>query len=311
MGNQSIVTEFLLTGFVDDHDTQILHLLMFLSIYLTAVVGNLLIIAAVTLDHHLHNPMYFFLANLSFLDVCYISTTVPKSIAVSVTKNKLISFAGCVAQVFLVVTFVGGELFLLTVMAYDRYVAICHPLQYNMIMNSNACIQMAATAWISSLIHAVLETSLTFSVNFCGSNKIGQFFCDMALLQKMTCIDSNVHTILILILGVIIVTFCIGLLFASYGYIFSAVLKIPSVQARYKAFSMCTPHLTVFSLFVITATFSYMIPKTLSTPIVDLVSACLYTLLPPVLNPIIYSLRNKDIQKSVWKISSRLKYLLG
>ncbi|KAM6448969.1 olfactory receptor 14A16-like [Liasis olivaceus] len=187
MGNQSIVTDFLLTGFVDDQYTQILHLLMFLSIYLTAVVENLLIIAAVTLDHHLHNPMYFFLANLSFLDVCYISTTVPKSIVLSVTKNRLISFAGCVAQVFLVVTFPGGELFLLTAMAYDRYVAICHPLQYNMIMNWNACIQTAAAAWISTLIHAVLETSLTFRVNFCGSNKIGQYFCDIPLLQKISC----------------------------------------------------------------------------------------------------------------------------
>ncbi|XP_015745459.1 olfactory receptor 14A16-like [Python bivittatus] len=311
MGNHSIVTEFLLMGFSDDYDMQALHFVIFLSVYLMAVVGNILIIIAVALDHHLHSPMYFFLANLSFLDVCYISTTVPKSIAVSITKNNVISFAGCVVQVFLVVTFVGGELFLLTIMAYDRYVAICHPLQYNMIMNWSACIQMAAAAWISTLIHAMLETSLTFRVTFCGSNKIGQYFCDMPLLQKISCSDTKVHQIITMVIAVNGSTFCIGLLLVSYGYIFSAVLKIPSVQARYKVFSTCTPHLTVFSLFMTTVIFSYMIPKTLSTPIVDLVSACLYTVLPPVLNPIIYCLRNKDVQKSSWRIASTLKQLLG
>ncbi|KAK9397267.1 olfactory receptor [Crotalus adamanteus] len=310
MGNQSIVTEFFLMGFADDHETQILHLVMFLFIYLTAVVGNLLIIMAVTLDHYLHNPMYFFLVHLSFLDLCYISITVPKSIAISITKNRVVTFAECAAQLFLIITYTGGELFLLTAMAYDCYVAICQPLQYSMIMNWNACIQMAAVAWISSIIYAILETSLTFTVDFCGSNKIRQFFCDMPLLQKTSCTDSNVHTFLILTLGVIVITFCVGVLFASYGYIFSTVLKITSVHARIKTFSTCTPYLTVFFLFVITAVFSYMILKNLSTPIMDVVSACLYTLLPPVLNPIIYSLRNKDIQKSVWKISTRLKHFL-
>ncbi|XP_013927227.1 PREDICTED: olfactory receptor 14A16-like [Thamnophis sirtalis] len=191
MGNQSIVTEFLLMGFADDHETQILHLVIFLFVYLTAVVGNLLIIMAVALDHYLHNPMYFFLVHLSFLDLCFISTTVPKSIAISITQNRAVTFTGCAAQLFLIVTYTSGELFLLTAMAYDRYVAICHPLQYSMIMNWNACIQMASAAWISSLIHAVVETSLTFRVNFCGSNKIRQFFCDMPLLQKISCADSN------------------------------------------------------------------------------------------------------------------------
>nr|XP_034958804.1 olfactory receptor 14A16-like [Zootoca vivipara] len=311
MANQSTPTEFLLMGFAETRDLQILHSAMFLFIYLTALVGNSLIITAVALDHHLHSPMYFFLINLSLFDVCSISTTVPKSIAISLTNNNMISFAGCVTQVFLVITFVGGELAFLTVMAYDRYVAICRPLQYTLIMNWDACIQLAATCWIGNLIHAVLETSFTFTLNFCGTNIIGQYFCDIPQLQKISCSDTKVNQILILVLGFFLDSFFFTFIFTSYGYIFSAVLRIPSVQGRYKAFSTCTPHLTVFSLFIITAVFSYMRPKTLSSPTVDLVSAVLYTVLPPVLNPIIYSLRNKDIQLAVWKIPRKLKHLIA
>ncbi|XP_061447887.1 olfactory receptor 14A16-like [Rhineura floridana] len=311
MANQSTSTEFLLMGFSDEHDVQILHSVMFLFIYITALVGNVLIITAVALDHHLHSPMYFFLLNLAVLDVCYISTTVPKTIAISLTNNKVISFAGCVTQVFLVIMFVGAELALLTVMAYDRYVAICHPLRYRLIMNWNACIQMAAASWISTVIHAVLETTITFKLSFCGTNMIGQFFCNLPQLQKISCSDTKVNDILTYVIGISVNSFCFVFIFVSYGYIFSVVLRIPSVQGRYKAFSTCTPHLTVFSIFILTVVFSYLRPKSLSSPTVDLVSAVLYTVLPPVLNPIIYSLRNKDIQKAVWIILKNLKRLMA
>ncbi|XP_033024469.1 olfactory receptor 14A16-like [Lacerta agilis] len=311
MANQSTSTVFLLMGFSNDHDAQILHSVLFLFIYLTALMGNSLIIIAVALDHHLHSPMYFFLINLSILDVCYISTTVPKSIAISLTNNNMISFAGCVTQVFLVATLGGGEIALLTVMAYDRFVAICHPLQYTIIMNWSVCILLAAASWIGNLIHAVLQTSFTFRLNFCGSNMIMQYFCDIPQLQNVSCSDTKVNQILIIVLGLFIDSFCFAFIFASYGYILSAVLRIPSVQGRYKVFSTCTPHLTVFSLFVTTAVFSYMRPKALSSPTVDLVAAVLYTVLPPVLNPIIYSLRNKDIQMGVWKIPQNLKHLIA
>ncbi|XP_062992719.1 olfactory receptor 14A16-like [Elgaria multicarinata webbii] len=311
MTNRSTVTEFLLMGFSDERDMQILHFVVFLFIYLTALAGNLLIITAVTLDHHLHSPMYFFLANLSILDIGNISTTVPKSICNSLMNNKLIPLAGCVTQVFLVVTFVGGELAMLTIMAYDRYVAICHPLQYRLIMNRNSCIQMAAASWISNLIHAALETSFTFTLNFCGPNTIGQFFCDIPQLQKISCTDTKANQLLIWVLGLFLDSFFFMFIFVSYGYILSVVLKIPSVQGRYKAFSTCTPHLTVFSIFIITAVFSYMRPKALSSPTVDLASAVLYTVLPPILNPVIYSFRNKDIQKAVWKIPQKIKDLLA
>ncbi|XP_033024467.1 olfactory receptor 14A16-like [Lacerta agilis] len=311
MANQSTPTVFLLMTFSNDHDAQILHSVMFLFIYLTALVGNSLIFTAVALDHHLHSPMYFFLINLSLFDVCSISTTVPKSIAISLTSNNMISFAGCVTQVFLVVTFVGGELALLTVMAYDRFVAICHPLQYTLIMNWNVCMQMIAASWISNLIHAAMETSFTFMLNFCGTNIIGQYFCDIPQLQNISCSDTKVNQVLILVLGLFIGSFCFAFIFATYGYIFSAVLRIPSVRGRYKAFSTCTPHLTVFSLFITTTAFSYMRPKALSSPTVNLVAAVLYTVVPPVLNPIIYSLRNKDIQLAVWKIPRKLKHLIA
>ncbi|XP_062993990.1 olfactory receptor 14A16-like [Elgaria multicarinata webbii] len=305
MDNQSTVTEFLLMGFSNDRGVQILHFVMFLFIYLISLMGNFLITIVVIINHHLHTPMYFFLVNLSLSDICYISTTVPKSLATSLTNDKMISFAGCVAQVFLVITCAGSELALLTIMAYDRYVAICHPLQYSLIMNREACIQMAVASWISNLIHAFLQTCIIFSLNFCSSSRIGQYFCDVPQLQKISCTDTKVSQGLILVIGIIVDSFCSGFIFVSYGYIFSAVLRIPSVQGRYKAFSTCTPHLTVFSIFIITAVFSYMRPTALSSTTIDLLSAVLYTVLPPLLNPIIYSFRNKDIQEAVWKIIKR------
>uniref|UniRef100_A0A8D0AZ91 G-protein coupled receptors family 1 profile domain-containing protein n=1 Tax=Salvator merianae TaxID=96440 RepID=A0A8D0AZ91_SALMN len=311
MANQSVVNEFLLMSFSDDHNVQILHSVMFFIIYLTSLVGNFLVIIGVTLDHQLHNPMYFFLFNLSLVDVCYISTTVPKSIEVSLTNSRLISYFGCVTQIFLVLIFAGEELALLTIMAYDRYVVICHPLRYRLIMDWKACIQMAAASWISNLIHAVLQTALTFSLNFCDQNMIGQFFCDMPPLQKISCSDTNVNQVLIFVIVISVDSFCFTVIIVSYGYIFSTVMKIPSDQGRYKAFSTCAPHLTVFSLFIITAVFSYMRPKSLSSPIVDLLSAVLYTVLPPVLNPIIYSLRNKEIQKAIGKIIVKMKIFLS
>ncbi|KAG6539549.1 olfactory receptor [Crotalus adamanteus] len=309
MANQSSVKDFVLMGFSDDSDLQILHSVIFLIVYITALTGNCLIITAVAVDHNLHSPMYYFLVNLSLLDICSISTTVPKSIAISWTNNKEISFAGCVTQTFLMVMFVGGELALLTIMAYDRYVAICHPLQYRLIMNLNACIQTVAISFVCNLIHGMLETSMTFRLNFCASNTIDQYFCDIPQLQKISCTDTKINQMLILILGFFLDSFIFTFIFASYTHIFLSVMKIASVQRRYKVFSTCVPHLTVFSLFIITAVFSYMRPKSLSSPSVDLLSAVLYTTLPPVLNPIIYSFRNNDLQKALKKILKKLNNL--
>ncbi|XP_063159049.1 olfactory receptor 14A16-like [Candoia aspera] len=300
MANQSTVTEFLLMGFSDDCDMQILYFVMFLVIYLLALTGNFLLVVAVILNHHLHAPMYFFLANLSFSDVCFISTLIPKAMAISLTNNRLISYAGCAAQVFSVFTLAGSELALLTIMAYDRYVAICHPLRYSLILNWDACMQIAAASWLTCMIHALLQTVIVFQWKFCRSYRIEQFFCDVPQLQKISCSDTRISQILILVIGIIVNSFCTGFIFASYGSIFSAVLKVPSVQGRYKAFSTCTPHLTVFSLFLSSAVFAYMRPQSLSSHTLDLLSAVLYTVLPPLLNPLIYSFRSKDVQKAVW-----------
>ncbi|XP_063159045.1 olfactory receptor 14A16-like [Candoia aspera] len=299
MANQSTVTEFLLMGFSDDCDMQILYFVLFLVIYLLALTGNFLLVVAVILNHHLHAPMYFFLANLSFSDVCFISTMIPKAMAISLTNNRLISHAGCAAQVFSVFTFGGDELALLTIMAYDRYVAICHPLQYRLILNWDACIQIAAASWLTCMIHALLQTVIVFQWKFCRSYRIEQFFCDVPQLQKISCSDTRISQILILVIGVIVDSFCSGFIFVSYGYIFSAVLKVPSVHGKYKAFSTCTPHLMVFSLFLSSAVFAYMSPQSLSSHTLDLLSAVLYTVLPPLLNPLIYSFRSKDVQKAV------------
>ncbi|XP_015746843.1 olfactory receptor 14A16-like [Python bivittatus] len=307
MANQSTGTDFLLMGFSEDRDLQILSFVIFLAIYLLALVGNFLLVAAVIINHQLHTPMYFFLVNLSFSDVCFISTTIPKAMATSLTNNKVISFVGCAAQVFSVFTFAGSELTLLTIMAYDRYVAICHPLQYTLTMNWDACLQMAAASWISNLVYALLHTTLTFRLNFCKLHIIEQFFCDVPQLQKISCSDTRINQILVLVVGFIVDTFCSGLIFVSYGYIFSAALRIPSVQGRYKAFSTCTPHLMVFSLFLSFATFAYMRPQSLSSHTLDLLSALLYTVLPPLLNPLIYSFRNKDIQDTVWRMLRKIK----
>ncbi|XP_066485896.1 olfactory receptor 14A16-like [Tiliqua scincoides] len=303
MANQSTATEFLLMGFSDERDMQIFHVVMFLSIYLITLLGNFLLITAVILNHNLHSPMYFFLVNLSFSDICYISTTVPKSMATSLTNNKLISFSGCVTQVFLVVVLASGELFILTVMAYDRYIAICHPLQYTLIMNWNTCLQMAAASWVFGVINSVVNTTNTFKLLFCRSNTIQQFFCDIPQLLLLSCSDTKANKWVLFAVVVFGSLFCFSCVLFSYGYIFSTVLKIPSVQARYKAFSTCMPHLAVFSLFLSTAIFSYLRPRALSAPAVDLLAAILYTVLPPLMNPIIYSLRNKEIQMTLMRMS--------
>ncbi|XP_039357772.1 olfactory receptor 14A16-like [Mauremys reevesii] len=309
MSNQTIVTEFLLLGFSDMQEEQILHFLVFLVIYLAAMVGNLLLITVIALDQSLHTPMYFFLGNLSFLDLCYISVTVPKSMADSLTNNRLISFSGCVTQVFLVVTFAGAELVFLTVMAYDRYIAICRPLHYKVIMNRGACAQMAVSSWISSMICSVLQTANTFRLHFCRSNVIAQFFCDIPQLLKISCSDTHANVIVLIVLVSLGDVVCFLLIIVSYIHIFSTVLRIPSEQGRYKVFSTCIPHLVVFCLFISTASFTYMRPRSMSSTSLDLMAAVLYCVVPPLMNPIIYSLRNKEIKASLWKMIGRLFFL--
>ncbi|XP_065270466.1 olfactory receptor 14A16-like [Emys orbicularis] len=302
MSNRTTVTEFLLLGFSDVRELQILHFVVFLVIYLAALVGNLLIITAVAFDHHLHTPMYFFLMNLSILDIGSISVPVPKSMANSLMNTKSISYSGCVAQVFFFMLFSSTDIALLTVMAYDRYVAICQPLHYERVMNRRACIQMAASAWISIFVYTALHTGNTFAMSFCGGNMVDQFFCEIPQLLKLACSDSYRSEA-----GAIAFSVCLGLgcfvfIVVSYVQIFTTVLRIPSEQGRHKALSTCLPHLTVVSLFFSTVGFAYLKPTSSSTSVLDLMVAVLYSVVPPMMNPIIYSMRNKEIKAALRKL---------
>ncbi|XP_067173198.1 olfactory receptor 14C36-like [Apteryx mantelli] len=302
MSNSSFLNEFLLLAFADTRELQLLHFSLFLGIYLAALLGNGLIITAVACDHHLHTPMYFFLLNLSLLDLGTISVIVLKSMSNSLWDTRAISYSGCVVQLFLIIFFLLAEYSLLTVMAYERVVAICKPLHYGTIMGSRACVRMAAAAWASGFLNAVLHTAKTFSIPLCQGNTVDQFFCDVPGVLKLACSDFYLRVVWAVVISVSLGFGCFVFIVLSYVQIFTAVLRIPSEQGRHKAFSMCLPHLAVVSLFVSTVIFSAMKPPSLSSPALDLVLAVLYAVVPPAVNPLIYSMRNKELKDALRKL---------
>ncbi|XP_069630801.1 olfactory receptor 14A16-like [Haliaeetus albicilla] len=304
MSNSSSMTEFLLLAFADMRELQLLHFWLFLGIYLAALLGNGLVITAIACDHHLHTPMYFFLLNLSLLDLGSISTTVPKSMANSLWDTRAISFLGCAAQVFFVLFLFGAEYSLLTVMAYDRYVAICKPLHYGTLLGSRACVHMAAAAWGSGFLNAVLHTASTFSLPLCQGNAVDQFFCEIPQILKLTCSHSYLREARLLLVSACLAFGCFVFIVLSYMQIFRAVLKFPSKQGRHKAFSTCLPHLAVVSLFISTGIFAYLKPPSISSPSLDLVVAVLYSVVPPAVNPLIYSMRNQELKDGIRKVIS-------
>ncbi|XP_059587616.1 olfactory receptor 14A16-like [Alligator mississippiensis] len=304
MPNCTTVTEFLLLGFSDTRQLQILHFVIFLAAYLAALVGNFLIITAVTTDHHLHSPMYYFLANLSILDLGSISVIVPNSMANSLLNTRTISYAGCVSQVFLFFLFSSSDFSFLTIMAYDRYIAICKPLHYEIIMNRRACIQMAAGAWAAGVMYSAVHTGSTFSLLFCHSNIINQFFCEVPQLLKLSCSDTYCRELAALAFSVCLGLVCFVFIVVSYVQIFTAVWRIPSEQGRQKAFSTCIPHLIVVSLFLSTGSFAYTKPVSDSPSPLDLLAAVLYCVAPPLMNPVIYSMRNREIQAALGNCST-------
>ncbi|KAM7150916.1 olfactory receptor 14A16-like [Macrochelys suwanniensis] len=302
MSNRTTVTEFLLLGFSDVRELQILHFVVFLLIYLAGLMGNFLIISAVVLDHHLRTPMYYFLVNLSILDLGSISVTIPKSMANSLMNTRSISYAGCVAQVFFLIFLMGADFSLLTIMAYDRYVAICQPLHYERVMNRRACVRMAASAWISGIVNSALHTGNTFRLPFCQSNVINQFFCEIPQLLKLTCSDSDLSELGAIAFSAFLYLNCFVFIVVSYVQIFKAVFRIPSEQGRHKAFSTCLPHLIVISLFLFTALFDYLKFTSSSVSSLDLLVGVLYAHVPSMMNPIIYSMRNKEIKAALKKL---------
>uniref|UniRef100_A0A493SWY2 Olfactory receptor n=2 Tax=Anas platyrhynchos TaxID=8839 RepID=A0A493SWY2_ANAPP len=309
MPNSSSITEFLLLAFTDTRELQLLHFALFLGIYLAALLGNGLILTAVACDHRLHTPMYFFLFNLALLDLGAISSTLPKAMANSLWDTKDISYQGCAAQVLFLVLFFDAEYSLITVMAYDRYVAICKPLHYGTLLGSRACAQMAAAAWGSGVLTAVLHTANTFSLPLCRGNAVDQFFCEIPQILKLSCSDSDYHREHAVIGFSLYVFFCCFVfIVVSYVQIFRTVLSMPSVQGRHKAFSTCLPHLAVVSLFLSTIMFAHLKPTSISSRSLDLVVSFLYSVVPPAVNPLIYSMRNQELKDAVRKLFENFPY---
>ncbi|XP_066486050.1 olfactory receptor 14C36-like [Tiliqua scincoides] len=294
-------SDFLLLQFSEVREWQLIHFFVFLALYLAGMSGNLLIVTAVILDHHLHTPMYFFLMNLALMDLGSISVTVPKSMVNSLLNSIAISYSECVAQVFFFVFFEGTGLAILTIMAHDRYVAICKPLQYETIMNKGACIQMATGASICGVLYGVVHISGTFSITFC-SNVVDQFFCEIPKLLKLSCSDLYLVEVGLLVLSSGVGFGCFIFIITTYVWIFNALLRIPSEKGRQKALSTCLPHLIVVSVLMFTGIFVYAKPPGKISSDLDLGFAVIYAIFPPMLNPFIYSMRNKELQTALWRL---------
>ncbi|KAM3654033.1 olfactory receptor 14J1-like [Ammospiza maritima maritima] len=305
MSNSSSIRLFLLLALADTRQLQLLHFCLLLGISLAALLGNGLIISAVACGHHLHTPMFFFLLNLALSDLGSICTTVPKAMHNSLWDTNTISYSGCAAQLFFFLFFISTEFSLLTVMCYDRYVSICKPLHYGTLLGSRACAHMAAAAWASAFLNALLQTANTFSLPLCHGNALGQFFCEVPQILKLSCSHSTFRKNWISLITASLAFGCFVFMVFSYVQIFRAALRIPSEQGRHKAFSTCLPHLAVLSLFLSTATFAYLKPPSISSPSLDLALSVLYSVVPPALNPLIYSLRNQELKAAVWTLTNR------
>nr|XP_060639086.1 olfactory receptor 14C36-like [Anolis sagrei ordinatus] len=297
----SSVPEFLLLEFSQIWELKILHFIGFFIVYLAIVAENFLIFSAIISDYHLNTPMYFFLMNLAIQDVGQVSVILPKSMANALVNARYISYSGCVAQILLYVLFLSSDFFLLTVMAYDRYVSICNPLQYEMVMNRNACLQIVTAVWVISLFFGGLHTVGTFASPFC-SNIVNQFFCEIPHLIKLACSDLYLIEIGFILLSSMVVAGCFVFIIMTYVHIFIAVIKMPSVQKKQKAFSTCILHLTVCSVFLLTGSLAYLKPTSDSTTQPDLAVTMIYFIVPPLMNPVIYSMRNREIRIALIKL---------
>ncbi|XP_056363766.1 olfactory receptor 14J1-like [Oenanthe melanoleuca] len=302
MFNSSSISHFLLLPLADTQQLQLLHFCLFLGISLAALLGNGLIISAVACGHHLHTPMFFFLLNLALTDLGCICTTVPKAMHNSLWDTRNISYSGCAAQVFFFAFFIGSEIALLTIMCYDRYVSICKPLHYGTLLGSRACAHMAAAAWASGFLNALLHTANRFSLPLCQDNIVGQFFCEIPQILKLSCSHTHLRELGLIAVIVCLTSGCFVFMVFSYVQIFRAVLRIPSEQGQHKAFSTCLPHLAVVSLFLSTGIFANLKPPSISSPPLDLSLSLLYSVVPPALNPLIYSLRNQELKDGLRKM---------
>lgn len=303
--NKSVVLDIFLHGLTNDPELQPFIFVLFLSIYLITVSGNLLIMLAIKCDFHLHNPMYFFLCHLSFNDMYLISITVPKMLMNIQTKDQRITFAGCLSQACFVVVCTIFECFLLGVMAYDRYIAICYPLRYTVLMNPSFCVILVLFSLFFSIVNGLLHSLMVLYLSFCTDLEILHFFCEIAQILKLACSDSLINNILIFVTASIFAGLPLFAIIFSYTHIVSTVLKMPSSEGKYKAFSTCGSHLSVVSLFYGTGFGVYITSVVIDSPKEIAIASVMYSIVPPMLNPFVYSLKNRDMKEALKKVIGR------
>ncbi|XP_007937754.1 olfactory receptor 1361-like [Orycteropus afer afer] len=306
--NQSSVSEFLLLGLSRQPQQQQLLFVLFLSMYLATVLGNVLILLAISTDSRLHTPMYFFLSNLSFVDVSFSSAAVLKMLDNYIVGSQTISFSGCLTQLYFLIVFAYMDNFLLAVMAYDRFVAVCHPLHYTTKMTPQLCVLFVAGSWIIANLHALLHTLLMARLSFCADNMIPHFFCDVIPLLKLSCSDTHLNDMMILVVAGLVMMAPFICILVSYILVAGAVLRVPSTKGKWKAFSTCGSHLAVVSLYYGTIIAVYFNPSSTHSSETDTSATLLYTVVTPMLNPFIYSLRNKDLKGALRTLIGRKRF---
>ncbi|XP_051843914.1 olfactory receptor 2D2-like [Antechinus flavipes] len=303
--NHSSVTEFVLLGFSSDPTTNRILFIIFLLLYLCSVLGNGLIIILIYLDSRLHTPMYFFLSILSLLDMGYVTTTMPQMLVHLLSSSKLISFAGCWVQMYVFGALGLTECIFFVVMAYDRYVAICFPLRYMLILNWDLCVRLVVGTWASGFFFSLVHTIFTMNLPFCGPNMVNHYFCEGPSVRSLSCMDTHLIEMVDFVMSIFMVLVPLSLILASYVRITMAILKIKSTQGRYKAFSTCASHLIVVTLFYAPAIYIYMRPNSSYSPERDKQISLFYNMFTALLNPVVYSLRNKDIKAAFIKVVMR------
>nr|XP_055162335.1 LOW QUALITY PROTEIN: olfactory receptor 8B3-like [Nyctereutes procyonoides] len=303
--NSSFVTEFIVVGLTDLPDLQLPLFCLFLLMYVVTLLGNLGLIILIRLNSHLHTPMYFFLFNLSFIDFCYSSVFTPKMLIHFTSKKNIISYRGCMTQLYFFCFFVISECYVLTSMAYDRYVAIYNPLLYNVAMSPNVCSFLMLGSYLMAFSGAMAHTGCMLRLTFCDANTINHYFCDILPLLQLSCTSTYVNELVVfIVVGVNIIVPTVTI-FVSYGFILSSILRISSTEGRSKAFSTCSSHIIVVSLFFGSGAFMYLKPSSAGSMDEGKISSVFYTNVVPLMNPFIYSLRNKDIKLALRKIQSR------
>ncbi|XP_017197649.2 olfactory receptor 10C1-like [Oryctolagus cuniculus] len=305
IGNQTLCTHFTFVAFSSLAELQLVLFGVFLVIYLFTLGGNSIIIFLISVTPSLHTPMYFFLVNLSFLEMCYITSVVPQMLVHLLVQNKTISVAGCAAQMYTFTILGLTECCLLAAMAYDRFVAICYPLHYSLLMGPGVCLKLAAASWLTGVVVESAQTTWIFSLPFCGAGRIQHFFCDIMPVVKLACVDTSHNELVLFCVSVLFIMSPCLLILCSYMRILGTIVGMPSAAGRRKAFSTCSSHILVVSLFYGTALFTYLQPKTAHTPRTDKATALMYTVVTPALNPVIYTLRNKEVKEAFQRITQK------